>query len=72
MDGAFVGYHNTKQNFGFEYIKRTQIENYLFGEPFKGEAVFVVGSKIINTVLDYLKNFFKNFTYDFIKIGYYA
>ena len=33
---------------------------------------FIVGSKIISKMLDYLKDFFKNFTYDFMKIGYYA
>lgn len=27
---------------------------------------------MINIILDYVKDFFKNFSYDFLKIGYYA
>lgn len=31
MDGAFIAYHNTKEIFGFEYIKRMEIDRRIFG-----------------------------------------
>lgn len=34
MDGAFIGYHNTKKMFGFEYVKLSTMEKILFGTKF--------------------------------------
>jgi hypothetical protein len=31
MDGAFIAYHNTKEIFGFEYVKTKEIEARIFG-----------------------------------------
>jgi len=40
MDGAFLAYHNTKQIFGFEYIKTTEIEKRIFGSSTYADLVF--------------------------------
>ena len=34
MDGAFVGYHNTVENFGFEYFTKESMEKIIFGSSY--------------------------------------
>lgn len=72
MDGAFLSYHNTEKTFGFEYIQRETIEKLLFGSTFHSEISFFVGSKILTTILNEIKDFFKDEKFDFLKIGYYS
>lgn len=31
MDGAFIAYHNTREIFGFEYVKKSEMERRVFG-----------------------------------------
>ena len=40
MDGVLVVHHNTARIFGFRYIPLSEIEECLFGEKDRGEAVF--------------------------------
>lgn len=32
MDGAFIAYHNTKNIYGYEYVKMKEIVLRLFGD----------------------------------------
>lgn len=72
MDGALIGYHNTVENFGFEYVKRSTIEKLLFGNEFKAQTVFLVCSKVVTTILDEILKSLKGKNYSFIKLGYGA
>lgn len=72
MDGAFISYHNTVKTFGFEYVKRTHMEEMLFGSTFKADISFVVTSKVMVKILDEIKLFLKGQDFTFVKIGYNA
>ena len=72
MDGAFIGYHNTKANFGFEYVKMDTIEKILFGNAFKADVSFMVCSKVITTILDEILESVKDKDYQFLKLTYSA
>ena len=37
MDGAFISYQNTKETFGFEYVKTDEIEKRIFGTKIYGD-----------------------------------
>lgn len=72
MDGALIGYHNTVENFGFEYVKRSTIEKLLFGSEYKANIVFLACSKVVTTLLDEILKSLKGKNYNFIKLGYGA
>jgi hypothetical protein len=72
MDGAFIGYHNTKENFGFEYVKTSTIEKLIFGGSFKADIAFMMATRILTFILDKVIDEIKNEDFKFIKLGYYA
>lgn len=72
MDGAFIAYHNTKEIFGFEYVKTKEIEKRCFGNSFYADASFVICSKILTNLLDHILNDLENEQYEMLKIGFYS
>ena len=72
MDGAFIAYHNTEQNFGFEYVKASEIEKRLFGSKQAADAAFVCCSKLLTTLLDELLKDASSENYSLMRVGYYA
>ena len=72
MDGAFIAFHNTLQNFGFEYVKTEEIERRIFGSKENAETAFVCCSKIMTTLLDEILKEYKSDPYTLMRIGYYA
>jgi hypothetical protein len=72
MDGAFIAYHNTKEIFGFEYVKTSEIERRCFGNSLFADASFVVCSKILTNLLDLVLNELANEKYEMLKIGFYS
>lgn len=54
MDGAFIAYHNIRQIQGFEYVSTEEINNRIYGSNFYAEAIFLVSSKLITTILNEL------------------
>ncbi len=40
MDGAFIAYHNTREIFGFEYVKTKEIEKRVFGSTLYANVSF--------------------------------
>ncbi|KAL4427251.1 hypothetical protein ABPG74_011487 [Tetrahymena malaccensis] len=72
MDGAFIAYHNTKEIFGFEYVKTKEIEARCFGNQFYADASFVICSKILTNLLDHILNDLENEKYEMLKIGFYS
>ena len=52
MDGAFIAYHNTKNIFGFEYVKTSEIEQRIFGSEVYADLVFMVCSKLLTTLYE--------------------
>ena len=72
MDGAFIAYHNTKEIFGFEYVKTTEIERRCFGNSLFADASFVICSKILTNLLDLILNELANEKYEMFKIGFYS
>lgn len=72
MDGAFVGYHNSRENFGFEYVKMSTIEKLLFSSTFKADMVFMLSTRIMSHLLDKIIDAIKSEEYEFVKIGYYS
>ena len=69
MDGALVGYHNTKTHFGFEYISLSKIEKTLFGSEYKANQMFVLLNKILTTVLDNVLEAVKTEEFSFFRLG---
>ena len=47
MDGAFIAYHNTKEIFGFEYVKTKEIEARIFGIIFMLILVKLLIKKVL-------------------------
>eukprot|EP01017_Pseudomicrothorax_dubius_P050461 TRINITY_DN9566_c0_g1_i2.p1 TRINITY_DN9566_c0_g1~~TRINITY_DN9566_c0_g1_i2.p1 ORF type:complete len:630 (-),score=137.85 TRINITY_DN9566_c0_g1_i2:37-1926(-) len=72
MDGAFVAFHNTKEIFGFEYIKTAEIERRVFGNPITAEVAFVCCSKLLITVLNTILADLKKESFEMLKVGFYA
>lgn len=69
MDGAMIGYHNTKTHFGFEYIKLSQMEKSLFGSSFKADNCFVILTKMMTCVLDNVIAAVETEEFSFFRIG---
>ena len=73
MDGAFIAYHNTKKIYGFEYVKLKEIINRLFGDEYNFDNTFLIITKMMTDINDYIINDLKG-KYDTsqLKIGMYA
>lgn len=54
MDGIFVCYHNTAEIFGFQYIPRSEMDSYLYGNSATGDAAFSLILQLYNRVLNEL------------------
>jgi hypothetical protein len=52
MDGVFFGYHNTLNNFGFEYVTAEEIYKRVFGSVEFSDVCFMACSKILTNTLD--------------------
>lgn len=72
MDGAFISYHNTRETFGFEYIKRIEIDRRIFGNQLYAEAAFVICSKLLTTLLNLVIDDLKKESFSMLKIGFYS
>jgi hypothetical protein len=72
MDGAFLAYHNTKELFGFEYIKTSEIMNRVFGSELYAEVCFMVCSKLLTEVLNKILEDLAGQKYEMMKIGFYS
>lgn len=69
MDGALIGYHNTKEHFGFEYIKTDLIERILFGTQEKAEIMFPLYSRTLSHILQKLIKYYEKETFEFLRLG---
>jgi len=72
MDGAFIAYHNTKEIFGFEYVKTKEIERRIFGNELYADLSFVSCSKLLIVLLDNLLKELKDEKYEMMKVGFYS
>ncbi len=72
MDGAFVAYHNTREMFGFEYVKSSEVERRIFGSEIYADVCFLVGSKILMLILDSVLKDLKNEKFSMLKLGTYS
>lgn len=72
MDGAFIAYHNTREIFGFEYVKTSEIEKRIFGSKNFSDVCFMVCSKLLTQLMDRILVDFKDEEYQHLKIGFYA
>lgn len=52
MDGVMVAYHDTKKIFGFEYLRREQMEACIFETPEMAETSFVVSANIFRFIVE--------------------
>lgn len=51
MDGIFVAFHNTAEIFGFQYLGRDMMDEYLFGNCATGDAAFLLITQLYNELL---------------------
>jgi hypothetical protein len=51
MDGILVAYHNTDEVFGFQYIRREEMDAALFGGTAMGDAAFGHAVALLNALL---------------------
>ncbi|KAI9209810.1 mitochondrial protein Pet127-domain-containing protein [Polychytrium aggregatum] len=51
MDGVIICYHNIEKIFGFEYLSRKQMSEYLCGSEGMMEQIFVILVKLIDRIL---------------------
>lgn len=72
MDGAFLAYHNTKEIFGYEYIKSKEIMNRVFGSEIYADVCFIVCSRILTELLNKILEDLKGRKYEGLKVGFYA
>ena len=72
MDGAFLAYHNTKEIFGFEYIKTSEIMNRIFGSEAYADVCFMVCSRLLTEMLNRILEDLQGHKYEMLKIGFYA
>ena len=73
MDGAFIAYHNTKKIYGFEYVRLKEIITRLFGDQFNFDNTFLIISKLLTDINDYIINDLKpHYDTSQLKIGMYA
>jgi hypothetical protein len=70
MDGAFVAYHNTLENYGFEYIKLKEMEKRLFGNSEFGGVAMKSCASILEKILKYIVSVFPKD--DIFRVGLYA
>jgi len=52
MDGIFVAYHNTAEIFGFQYLSREVLDEFLFGNAATGNATFSIIAKLYDDLLE--------------------
>lgn len=69
MDGALIGYHNTKTHFGFDYLPLSSIEKSLFGDSFKADRMFTFLNKMLTTTLDEVLEAVSTEDFDFFRLG---
>lgn len=69
MDGALIGFHNTSEHFGFEYIKTSFMEKVLFGTQEKADVMFPLYSLTLTRILDQIVEFYQNETFEFLRLG---
>lgn len=72
MTGAFISYHNTLENFGFEYVKTEEIERRIFGSTRYSDLVFVVCSKLTTNLMDLVLEKTANEPYKVMRLGMFA
>lgn len=72
MDGAFIAYHNTKEIFGFEYVKTSEIMQRIFGSELASDAIFMICSRILTEILDKIIADLKQKGFKMLKVGFYA
>ncbi|KAG2383528.1 hypothetical protein C9374_004199 [Naegleria lovaniensis] len=60
MDGMFLAYHNTRELFGFEYLKLSEIDSYVFGNSYMAERFFTLLLDLLRDVLDRITDRFPN------------
>jgi hypothetical protein len=58
--------------FGFEYVKRTEIEKRIFGNSFYAEANFMICSKLLTKLIDLILEDVQNQTFSKLKLGFYS
>lgn len=54
MDGIFVAYHNTEQQFGFQYVPVKEMENAIYGSqnPDAGRLIFHRCVEVMEVLLE--------------------
>lgn len=72
MDGAFMAYHNTKEIFGFEYIKTNEIMQRVFGSEIYADVCFMISSKLLTELLNNILKDLQGKQFEMLKIGVYA
>lgn len=72
MDGAFVAYHNTKEIFGFQYIKLQEMERRIFGNHIYADVSFLISTKILTTCLNHILQDLAGEKYEMLKLGFYS
>lgn len=72
MDGAFIAYHNTKELFGFEYVKSSEIMKRVFGSELYAEVCFLVCSRLLTELLNKILEDLQGQKYEMLKIGCYS
>ena len=60
MRGAIVAYHNTEENFGFEYIKIEEMEKRIFTNGIYADLCFMICSKTLTFAVDKILEDLKN------------
>jgi hypothetical protein len=72
MEGAFVAYHNIRHVQGFEYITSKEIDRRVFGSTTYADTIFIVGSRLLTTILNQLFHVLKDEDWESLKVGAYA
>lgn len=70
MDGAFVAHHNTKEIFGFEYLKITELERRVFGLSNMADEMMDNCFFVLNDIIEEATQMFPND--QMLKLGIYA
>lgn len=58
MHGMFIAYHDTLNIYGFEYVTRNEIDQYVFGAPHIAEKCFVATLGMLEKLCDLLTDRF--------------
>ncbi len=72
MDGVFFAYHNTINNFGFEYVSAPEIYKRVFGSVQFSDVCFMTCSKILTNTLDLILQDLEGQKYEMLKIGFFS